>query len=298
MSFLNSLSNVQLALDRKEGGEEIERIPLDRITSDPSNPRQDFDQAELEALAQSIKERGLLQPITLRPHPDRPQRFIVRFGDRRFRAAALAGLTEIQAIITETPEDGDLLDQVVENEQRVGLSNSDMGQAVSRLAEQELTQRQIADRIGRPQSTVAQYASIASMPEGLARRANEADLRALYDLHKLWLKSPELVERFLAAGEAIIRSAVKKLAEGTVNSSHTDGSLGNSAQSMATAKADSEGEGEMSEVVAPTPKQQSLSHVAVRVEGRSGRLILPATVKVLFDGEGSFVTVRTESLTN
>ncbi len=93
-------------------------LPLDSIDEDPSQPRREFDSEAFQQLAKTIVERGVRQPISVRPHPTQPGRWMVNFGARRLRASQLAGKTDIPAFIDKT---ANRYDQVIENEQREGL---------------------------------------------------------------------------------------------------------------------------------------------------------------------------------
>ncbi len=293
----DSLKDLKLTVDDLHSVKrrEVEEIPLSRITSDPTNPRTSFDDGELAALAQSIKKRGLLQPVTLRKTGR--SSYVVRFGDRRFRTAKLAGLETISAIVSDGASDGDLIGQVVENEQRAGLSNCDMAAAVTRLAEQGLTQEQIATRIGRPRSAVAQYAAIGLMPEVLTKRANETGVRPLYDLYQLWLKSPVAVEEFLASGREITGSAVRQLASAQGGSLERSlPVLTNDVSETAAHGSNEDSEAASTEVESGGGIEREPSSIVVHVGGRSGRLVSPLKVKVLFDGEDRAVSVPTEHL--
>jgi ParB family chromosome partitioning protein len=93
-------------------------LPIDSIDEDPQQPRQEFDAATLEELAQTIRERGLRQPISVRKGKEPSDRWVLNFGARRLRACRLAGVTEVPAFVDAT---ADSYDQVIENEQREGL---------------------------------------------------------------------------------------------------------------------------------------------------------------------------------
>ena len=93
-------------------------LPVESIDEDPEQPRREFDANALHDLAETIRERGVRQPISVRPDFQRAGRWVLNFGARRVRASRLAGLTEIPAFI-DTPADS--YDQVIENEQREGL---------------------------------------------------------------------------------------------------------------------------------------------------------------------------------
>ena len=129
------------------------KLPVSRILPNPAQPRKDFDQAALESLAQSIKENGLLQPVTVRRENGG---YTLIAGERRLRACKLAGLKEIPAIVTEcAPEDSAVL-ALLENLQRKDLQTFEQANAlVNLLREWHITQEEAAKRLGISQSYLA-----------------------------------------------------------------------------------------------------------------------------------------------
>jgi ParB family transcriptional regulator, chromosome partitioning protein len=118
-----------------QGGGQPLQIAIDLIDEDPSQPRREFDAAALRELAATIAQRGVRQPVSVRPHPDTPGRWLLNLGARRLRASRLAGLATIPAFVDET---ADAYDQVIENEQRQGLRPLELALFVQqRLAQGE-----------------------------------------------------------------------------------------------------------------------------------------------------------------
>lgn len=107
-------------------------LALAAIDEDPRQPRTEFDPERLQELAASITQRGVLQAISVRRHPDHPERWMLNFGARRLRASKLAGQTQIPAYVNETASS---YDQVIENEHREGLKPLELALFVqSRIA--------------------------------------------------------------------------------------------------------------------------------------------------------------------
>lgn len=108
----------------------VQQIPLANIARDPDQPRKIFDAKSLAAMATDIKARGVIQPITLRPNPDQAGRYIIVFGERRYRASKKAKLETIPAIITQADRDplDRYIDQAAENIQRDGFKPMEMAQ--------------------------------------------------------------------------------------------------------------------------------------------------------------------------
>lgn len=194
--FLDTFAALGEALG--EAGEAVLRVPMQQIDEDPDNPRRGFDDAELEALAQTIAARGVLQPIVVRP-ADAQGRYRLRFGARRFRAAAKAGLQEIPAVIRggELEPAEALVEQLIENDQREGLSTAELAQAVDRLLQFGLAQAEISRRLGRPKPQIAMLAAIKGMAPELRALAPRLGARTLYELHAAWKTDPGKTRRFL-----------------------------------------------------------------------------------------------------
>ena len=138
-------------------------IQIDLIEVNPEQPRKEFNEESLAELAHSIKNLGLIQPITLRKlSGDRCQ---LISGERRLRAARLAGLTKVPAYIRQV-EDGALLEMaLVENIQRENLDAMEIAFGFQRLTEEcELTQEKLAERVGKKRATVANYLRLLQLP--------------------------------------------------------------------------------------------------------------------------------------
>ena len=128
-------------------------LPLNRISPNPEQPRSNINEAELANLAQSISQRGILQPVLVRPVGDRYELVV---GERRWAAAARAGLTEIPAIIRTVPDHDRLELALIENLQRQNLNPIEEAQAYRQLIDRfSLTQEQLAERIGKARTTIA-----------------------------------------------------------------------------------------------------------------------------------------------
>ncbi len=138
-------------------------IDLDRITPNPEQPRLHIDDARLEGLAASIRENGVLQPILVRPKGDG---YELVAGERRVAAAQRAGLLKIPAVVRSVPDERLLELALVENIQREELNPIEEAQAYQRLAEElAITQEQLAARLGKERSTVANALRLLKLPK-------------------------------------------------------------------------------------------------------------------------------------
>lgn len=137
---------------RAQAGGSVE-IPIERITANPRQPRQSIEQAELEALAASIQEHGVLQPILVTETIDGYQ---LVAGERRFRAARLAGLDRVPAIVRQLADREQLEIALVENLQRADLGPIEAAHAFRSLVDEfAMSHEEIARRVGRARSTIA-----------------------------------------------------------------------------------------------------------------------------------------------
>ena len=145
---------------------DILRIPVDMIEPNPYQPRMNFDQEALEELTDSIKTLGLIQPITVRPIAG--NRYQIISGERRFRACRLAGMDMIPAYIRNANDQGMLEMAIVENIQRENLDPIEVAMSYQRLIEEcNLTQEQMAVRVGKKRASVTNYLRLLKLPAKL-----------------------------------------------------------------------------------------------------------------------------------
>lgn len=136
-------------------------IQLDHIAANPHQPRRDFNEAELSELAESIKQQGILQPLIVtkaRESMGLAEPFVLIAGERRLRAAGIAGLTEVPCVVREATDQQMVEWAVIENIQRSDLNPIERGQAYRDCMDRfKLNQEQVAQRMGQPRATVANY---------------------------------------------------------------------------------------------------------------------------------------------
>lgn len=141
----------------------ISEIPTELIEANPFQPRHNFDDQLLEELAESIKSLGLIQPITVRISEN--NKFQIISGERRFRAATLAGLTHIPAYVRKADDQGMLEMAIVENIQRENLDSIEVALSFQRLIEEcSLTQEAMAERVGKKRATITNYLRLLKLP--------------------------------------------------------------------------------------------------------------------------------------
>jgi ParB family transcriptional regulator, chromosome partitioning protein len=186
-------------------------IPIDLIDEDPSNPRTEFPDTEIDELADDIRQRGILQPLVVHP-ADAQGRYRLHFGAKRLRAAVRAGLSEVPVVLRDTPASA--YDQVAENQKRHGLTPLDLARFIKGRVEAGESNAEIARRLGMNLTTVAHHLSLLDLPPALdqALKAGRCTSpRTLHELSRLHDVAPERV-RALVDGEAqITRAAVAEL---------------------------------------------------------------------------------------
>lgn len=153
------LSNPNTKVD----GADVLRVPIDVIEPNPFQPRMSWDQAALEELSSSIKNLGLIQPITVRRMPN--GRYQIISGERRFRACRMAGMTTIPAYVREANDQGMLEMAIVENLQRSDLDPIELALSYQRLMDEcRFTQEQLAERLAKARATVTNTLRLLKLP--------------------------------------------------------------------------------------------------------------------------------------
>jgi ParB family chromosome partitioning protein len=173
-------------------GEELAKLPLDLLQRGRYQPRVDMRPESLQELADSIKSQGVVQPIVVRPigspAPGESQRYEIIAGERRWRAAQMAGLAQIPAVIRDIPDEAAIAVALIENIQRENLNPLEEARALERLiTEFELTHQEAADAVGRSRASVSNLLRLLELApevcELLEKRALEmGHARALLGL--------------------------------------------------------------------------------------------------------------------
>ena len=166
------------------------RLSLADIDEDLHQPRTVFAAAELQSMADSIRAHGVVQPIVVRPPVN--GRYLLAFGARRLRASRLAKVPDIPAVIRPAGA-SDFAEQLVENQQRADLSNTDLAAAIARLVGEGASTKDIAALCALKDYQVAAFRQAGNFPLELASRLDTSDMRALYDLFRQWCKTPREV---------------------------------------------------------------------------------------------------------
>ena len=157
---------------RTSGSSSIGEIEISKIFANPNQPRRDFNEEALQELADSIKELGVIQPITLRKMDDGTYQIIA--GERRFRASQLAGKTTIPAYILKADDEETMEMALIENIQREDLNALEVALAYQQLIEQHnLSQEQLSKRIGKGRATIANFLRLLKLPAAIQMALKE-----------------------------------------------------------------------------------------------------------------------------
>jgi ParB family transcriptional regulator, chromosome partitioning protein len=162
-------------------GEQLAKLPLDLLQRGRYQPRTDLRQETLEELANSIRVQGVIQPIVVRPldgpQAGEPQRYEIIAGERRWRAAQLAGLSEIAAVIRRIPDDAAIAVALIENIQRENLNPLEEARALSRLINEfQMTHLQAAEAVGRSRAAVSNLLRLLELPNEVCTLVDKREL--------------------------------------------------------------------------------------------------------------------------
>lgn len=205
---------------KTEGSSSISEIAINQIKANPNQPRREFDPEALQELADSIKEIGIIQPITLRKMDDGTYQIIA--GERRFRASQLAGLTTVPAYIRTADDENVMEMALIENIQREDLNSMEIALAYQHLLEEyDLTQEKLSERVGKKRTTIANYLRLLKLPAQIqvALKNRELDMghaRALLALDNP-IEQIRLFEEIQTFGYSVrkVEELIKKKKEKT-----------------------------------------------------------------------------------
>ena len=193
---------------KTQGSSNLSEISISDIEPNPNQPRREFDQTALSELANSIKEIGIIQPITLRQMPDAKYQIIA--GERRWRASQIAGLATIPAYIRTAKDEQVMEWALIENIQREDLDAIEIALAYQRLMDDyQLTQERMSERVGKKRATVANYLRLLKLPAEIQMGIKEKKIDMGHARAILGSPSTEqqlsLYQRILAEGLSVRR---------------------------------------------------------------------------------------------
>jgi ParB family chromosome partitioning protein len=178
----------------------LRHVPIEHLHANPNNPRKHFAESDLEDLAKSIREKGMLQPLVVRPRPNGEYEIVA--GERRWRAAQRASIHDVPVLI-RTLSDGEALEiALIENIQRADLNAIEEARAYTQLIDQfSYTQQQLADSVGKSRSHVANTLRLLNLPESVRRLIEDGALTAGHARALVATDEPQtLAERIIKLG--------------------------------------------------------------------------------------------------
>ncbi|MDN5869273.1 MAG: ParB/RepB/Spo0J family partition protein [Nitrococcus sp.] len=215
-ALLNSVSEQGDRQGLAEGGE-LRKIPLDMLQRGRYQPRSRFDPAALQELADSIRAQGVVQPIVVRP--ERDGRYEIIAGERRWRAAQLAGVADVPALVRDLPDQAVVAVALIENIQREDLNPIEEASALKQLtSEFGMTHQEVASSVGRSRASVSNLLRLLELAEEVKGLIGEGRLEMGHGRALLALDSPRQVEaarRVVGKGLSVreTESLVRRLRE-------------------------------------------------------------------------------------
>ncbi|MFW5659863.1 MAG: ParB/RepB/Spo0J family partition protein [Oceanicaulis sp.] len=190
----------------------VKLVPVEFLEPNPDQPRKRFNEADLDELAESIADKGLLQPLLVRPLPGPDERYQIVAGERRWRAAQRARLHEVPAIVRELTDRETLEIAIVENVQRSDLNPVDEARALKQLVESfGHTQEDVARAVGKSRAHVANMLRLLALPKGVLEKLETGQLSAGHARAVATAPDPDaLAERIVKDGLSV--RAAEKLA--------------------------------------------------------------------------------------
>ena len=196
---------------------EAQKMPIDRLVPNPNQPRKSFDQADLDELAKSLREKGVIQPLIVRPDPDNGDIYQIVAGERRWRAAQVAQLHEIPVLVRDYSDIQTLEIGIIENVQRAELNPIEEAAGYQQLiGEFGHTQDSVAKNLGKSRSHIANLLRLLNLPEAVRELVRNGDLSAGHARALVTANDPEalaktVVERGLSVRQT--ENLVKKTGE-------------------------------------------------------------------------------------
>ena len=198
---------------------EVHRIDIERISANPSQPRRSFDPDALQDLAASIREHGILQPVLVRPRAD--GHFQIIAGERRWRAARLAGLREIPAIVEPFDDEAALEIAIIENLQREDISPLEEADMFERMTSQHgYSLRKLAQKLGKDKGYIENRLRLADAPPEIRELVSVRSdtLSAAYELMKVSdARKRRRLAQQVATGELSLSKLRQRIAAPTVS---------------------------------------------------------------------------------
>ena len=204
-ALIGDMASIEGARVTESGG--IKKLPVEFIIGNRANPRRTFNEDQLEELTNSIREKGVMQPLLVRPSED-PNIFEIIAGERRWRAAQKAGLHEVPVIVREVDDKEALELAIIENVQRADLNPLEEAMGYGQLIEQfDYTQQDLAQVIGKSRSHVANTLRLLRLPDDVRDMVASGSLTAGHARTLITAEDPAGLARQIVAGGLSVRDA-------------------------------------------------------------------------------------------
>jgi len=204
-ALIGDMATVEGARVTESGG--VKKLPVEFIIANRANPRRTFNNEQLEELTNSIREKGVMQPLLVRPSDD-PNIFEIIAGERRWRAAQKAGLHEVPVIVRDVGDKEALELAIIENVQRADLNPLEEAMGYGQLIEQfDYTQQDLAQVIGKSRSHVANTLRLLRLPEDVRGMVASGTLTAGHARTLITAEDPATLARQIVAGGLSVREA-------------------------------------------------------------------------------------------
>jgi ParB family chromosome partitioning protein len=188
-------------------------VPIEFVRANPLNPRKSFAEAELEELAASIREKGIIQPLVVRPKAGMPDIYEIIAGERRWRAAQRAGLHEVPIVVMQAGDKEALELAIIENVQRADLNPLEEAAGYEQLMEQfAYAQADLARVVGKSRSHVANTMRLSKLPDGVKALVGEGALSAGHARALLAVKDPDSIAKRIVSQGLTVRD-VERIAQ-------------------------------------------------------------------------------------
>jgi ParB family transcriptional regulator, chromosome partitioning protein len=219
----------------------VREVPIEFLHANPFQPRQIFKEGDLDDLTQSVREKGILQPIVVRPSPGGSKdEFEIVAGERRWRAAQAAQLHQVPVIVKELNDNESLEIAIIENVQRADLNSVEEAAGYQRLADQfTYTQDQISKMIGKSRSHVANTLRLLSLPQAVQDLVSDGSLSAGHARTLIGLENAETLAREIVSKGLSVREAEALTRKTTAKpgpTTHSARSLSKDADTLALEK--------------------------------------------------------------
>lgn len=204
-ALIGDMASMEGARVTEAGG--VKRLPVEFIIANRANPRRTFNEEQLEELTNSVREKGVMQPLLVRPSTD-PNVFELIAGERRWRAAQRAGLHDVPVIVRDVDDKEALELAIIENVQRADLNPLEEALGYGQLIEQfDYTQQDLAQVIGKSRSHVANTLRLLRLPEDVQSMVSSGTLTAGHARTLITAEDPAMLAKQIVSGGLSVREA-------------------------------------------------------------------------------------------